>query len=315
MNHNKYDGTIHPEVWIRQIRLSFYDQNNENTKNEQETVDYCKLLIHPSIKISSETNSFVGLVNDLKLDASYDAFKKSIKKKVQELKFNNIINKDDGDDESLKFLNNFKQLCYEGEITEIGERKRLFLTALSKGSLQHFLIDNKFDKINSMEELFKYFYESLLDEPKTVKNGSYITLKHVATGKYLSSCTDNYENGGGNLVYAGPTVPDTSCVWIIKGNQEKIRNNQLGKFLTIFYGDLFNLTNKKTEINYVSTNSENPPYVKSKDIINLQSDQFVLRSSESTFTNRSITYQEVACHKERIGGNDEWCIEIIEQSN
>ncbi|CAB4390749.1 unnamed protein product [Rhizophagus irregularis] len=277
MNHNKYDGTIHPEVWIRQIRLSFYDQNNENTKNEQETVDYCKLLIHPSIKISSETNSFVGLVNDLKLDASYDAFKKSIKKKVQELKFNNIINKDDGDDESLKFLNNFKQLCYEGEITEIGERKRLFLTALSKGSLQHFLIDNKFDKINSMEELFKYFYESLLDEPKTVKNGSYITLKHVATGKYLSSCTDNYENGGGNLVYAGPTVPDTMVI--------------------------LNLLQLKIQ-KYMS-----------KDIINLQSDQFVLRSSESTFTNRSITYQEVACHKERIGGNDEWCIEIIEQSN
>ncbi|CAB4434139.1 unnamed protein product [Rhizophagus irregularis] len=345
MNHNKYDGTIHPEVWVRQIRLSFYDQNNEKIKNEQEIVDYCKLLIHPSIKISSETNSFVGLINDLKLDASYDAFKKSIKKKVQELKFNNNINKDDGSDESLKFLNNFIQLCYEGEITEIGERKRLFLNALSKGSLQHSLIDNKFDKINSMEKLSKYFYESLLDEPKTVENGSYITLKHVATGKYLSSCTDSYERGSGYsgyLVYANSTVPDTSCVWKINEDQEKIRNNQLGKFLTIFYGDLFTLTNKNIQYNlgvsgddespatknskvyngryaslwhFRSTNSENPPYVKSKDIINLQSDQFVLRSSESTFTCDNKTYQEVACHKERIGGNDEWCIEIIEQSN
>ncbi|CAB5356027.1 unnamed protein product [Rhizophagus irregularis] len=143
-------------------------------------------------------------------------------------------------------------------------------------------------------------------------------------------------------VYAGPTVPDTSCVWKINEDQEKIRNNQLGKFLTIFYGDLFTLTNKNIEYNlsvsgddespatknskvcnarygslwhFRSTNSENPPYVKSKDIINLQSDQFVLRSSESTFTCDNKTYQEVACHKERIGGNDEWCIEIIEQSN
>ncbi|PKY54627.1 hypothetical protein RhiirA4_448083, partial [Rhizophagus irregularis] len=198
MNHNKYDGTIHPEVWVRQIRLSFYDQNNEKIKNEQEIVDYCKLLIHPSIKISSETNSFVGLINDLKLDASYDAFKKSIKKNLQELKFNYIIDKDD---KSLKFLNNFKRLCYEGEITEFGERKRLLLNALSKGSLQHSLIDNKFDKINSMEELFKYFYESLLDEPKTVKNGSYITLKHVATGKYLSICDDTYDKYEGGSVY------------------------------------------------------------------------------------------------------------------
>ncbi|CAB5369045.1 unnamed protein product [Rhizophagus irregularis] len=287
MNHNKYDGTIHPEVWIRQIRLSFYDQNNENTKNEQETVDYCKLLIHPSIKISSETNSFVGLVNDLKLDASYDAFKKSIKKKVQELKFNNIINKDDGDDESLKFLNNFKQLCYEGEITEIGERKRLFLTALSKGSLQHFLIDNKFDKINSMEELFKYFYESLLDEPKTVKNVVPITMKMVVEIWFMQVQPFQIQ---------------------VVGNSESpaTKNSKVYGDKPVFY---------ITPWHFRSTNSENPPYVKSKDIINLQSDQFVLRSSESTFTNRSITYQEVACHKERIGGNDEWCIEIIEQSN
>lgn len=91
-------------------------------------------------------------------------------------------------------MNNFKQFCYEGEITEIGERKRLFLNALPKGSFQHSLIDHKFDKINSMEELFKYFYESFLDESKTVKNNSYITLKHVATGKYLSSC-DVYHDG------------------------------------------------------------------------------------------------------------------------
>ncbi|PKY61796.1 hypothetical protein RhiirA4_487286, partial [Rhizophagus irregularis] len=133
-------------------------------------------------------------------------------------------------------------------------------------------------------------------------------------------------------VYANSTVPDTSCVWKINEDQEKIRNNQLGKFLTIFYGDLFTLTNKNIQYNlgvsgddespatknskvyngryaslwhFRSTNSENPPYVKSKDIINLQSDQFVLRSSESTFTCDNKTYQEVACHKERIGGNDE----------
>ncbi|RGB41946.1 hypothetical protein C1646_684515, partial [Rhizophagus diaphanus] len=194
-----------------------------------------------------------------------------------------------------------------------------------------------------MEELFKYFYESFLDESKTVKNDSYITLKHVATGKYLSSCIDNH-----NVIYAGPTVPDIRCVWIVKEEgREKFRNNQLGKFLTIFYGDLFLLTNvtnislshnlnvsdsddeespatnnlkvfgkfySSTLWHFKSTNSENPPYVKSKDIINLQSDQFVLRSSESTFTNHSKTYQEVACHKDRIGGNDEWCIEIIEKS-
>ncbi|CAB4433843.1 unnamed protein product [Rhizophagus irregularis] len=169
-----------------------------------------------------------------------------------------------------------------------------------------------------MEELFKYFYESLLDEPKTVKNGSYITLKHVATGKYLSICDDTYdkyEGGSVYLVYAGPTVPDTNLFTLtnkntkyylcVNGGYESPATKNL-----IVYGSY-----SGTLWHFKSTNSENPPYMKSKDIINLQSDQFVLRSSESTFTNRSITYQEVACHKERIGGNDEWCIEIIEQSN
>jgi hypothetical protein len=195
MKHIKYDGTIHPEEWVRQIQLNFYDKNDENIKNEQEVINYCKLLIHPSIKISPETNSFVGLVNDLKSDSSHDAFKKSVKKKLQELKFNENIKKDD--DENLKFLNNFQQLCYEGEITEIEERKKLFLNVLPKESLQHILIDHNFDKINSMEKLFKYFYESFMEESKVIKDGSYITLKHIATGKYLSSCSGIYT---GNLV-------------------------------------------------------------------------------------------------------------------
>ena len=184
MNHIKYDGTIHPEEWIRQIQLSFYNENYENTKNEQEIINYCKLLIHPSVKISPETNSLVGLVNDLKSDVSYDAFKKSVKKRLRELKFNYDTSK--SENENLKFLNNFQQLCYEGEITEIGEQKQLFLNALSKESIQYILIDNKCDNINSMEELFKYFYESFIEESITIKNGSFITLKHFATGKYLS---------------------------------------------------------------------------------------------------------------------------------
>ncbi|GBB99390.1 hypothetical protein RclHR1_03500015 [Rhizophagus clarus] len=344
MNHVKYDGNIHPEEWVRQIRLSFYgfyDINNENTKNEQEIINYCKLLIRPSIKISPETNSFVGLINDLKSDISYDVFKSSVRKKLQDLKLYHISD--------LTFLINFQQLCYEGEITEIEEQKKLFLNALPKESLQHAFIDHKFDKINSMEKLFKYFYESLIDESKVIKDEAVVTLKHVATGKYLSSSSEAYANYNPSekVVFAGPTIPDTSCVWIIEMiDREMVRNNCIGKFPTIFYGDLLSLTNKKSMFklflsskespatrnsrvsclasnnfstpsswHFKSTNSENPPYVKSKDIINIQSDQFVLRSSESTFTAYSKTYQEVACHKDRIGGNDEWRIEIIEKAN
>ncbi|RIA86204.1 hypothetical protein C1645_342737 [Glomus cerebriforme] len=325
----KYDGTIHPEEWVKQIQLRFYDKNNENIRNEQEFVNYCKLLIHPSIKILPETNSIIGLVNDLKTDISYNIFKKSIKRKLQ---FNYSISKNKH--ETLKFLNHFQQLLYEGEITEFGEQKKIFLNTLQKESIQHAFISHKFDKINSMEELFKYFYESFVEELKIIKNGSYIALKHVATGKYLTSDND--------LVFAGSTIKDLNSVWIISEKQESTRYNQLGKFLTVFYGDLFDLKNKKNDLrlyvsNYgkspatkhrqvsckdeselwhcMSTNYENPPYVRNKDIINLQSNRIVLRSHEFTFNHFGETYQEVVGHKERIGGNDEWCIEIIELDN
>ncbi|RIA86205.1 hypothetical protein C1645_807887 [Glomus cerebriforme] len=329
LNNPKYDGTIHPEEWVKQIQLSFYDTHNKITKNEQEIVNYCKLLIHPSIKILPETNSFIGLINDLKSDISYDVFKNSVKNKLQ---FNYNISTDEN--ETLKFLNQFQQLLYEGEITEIGEQKKLFLDSLPKESIQYIFINHNFDKINSIEELFNHFYESFTEESKSINDGSHIALKHVTTGKYLSSKTNN-------MVFAGPTILDINSVWrVLKIKQETIRSNRPKASSTVLYGDLFYLINHKNG-NYlhvstknekspateyvkvscatsgkwhcISTNSENPPYVRSKDTINLLSNQVVLRSHGFTFTRGDETYQEVAGHKEEICGNDEWCIEIITQ--
>ncbi|RGB36361.1 hypothetical protein C1646_758179 [Rhizophagus diaphanus] len=66
-------------------------------------------------------------------------------------------------------------------------------------------------------------------------------------------------------------------------------------------------------------------YLKSNDIINLsikkcddngkiQDDQVeFLRSHDIQFTIGNDAFQEVVCHNERLGGNDEWCIELIKQ--
>jgi hypothetical protein len=44
----------------------------------------------------------------------------------------------------------------------------------------------------------------------------------------------------------------------------------------------------------------------SKDIITLKnSEDYILRSHDFTFAIGDKTFQEVVCHKERIGGNDE----------
>ncbi|CAB4495075.1 unnamed protein product [Rhizophagus irregularis] len=63
---------------------------------------------------------------------------------------------------------------------------------------------------------------------------------------------------------------------------------------------------------YNSTN--NCAYVKSQDRIILQNNYFkkILRSHELEFTINNEKFQEVVCHDERIGGNDEWIIELID---
>ncbi|RGB31102.1 hypothetical protein C1646_709849 [Rhizophagus diaphanus] len=67
-------------------------------------------------------------------------------------------------------------------------------------------------------------------------------------------------------------------------------------------------------------------YLKSNDVVNLsiknsfdnngqiQNDKVAfLRSHDIQFTIGNDTFQEVVCHNERLGGNDEWRIELIKQ--
>ncbi|RGB36358.1 hypothetical protein C1646_758176 [Rhizophagus diaphanus] len=61
-------------------------------------------------------------------------------------------------------------------------------------------------------------------------------------------------------------------------------------------------------------------YLKSNDIINLSimksydnNKVEFLRSHDIQFTIGNDTFQEVVCHNERLGGNDEWRIELIKQ--
>ena len=43
-----------------------------------------------------------------------------------------------------------------------------------------------------MNELIKIFEEIVSDYSKIIRDGSIITLRHVTTGKYLSSCNKKY---------------------------------------------------------------------------------------------------------------------------
>ncbi|GBB91962.1 hypothetical protein RclHR1_19440003 [Rhizophagus clarus] len=71
----------------------------------------------------------------------------------------------------------------------------------------------------------------------------------------------------------------------------------------------------------------NQGYLKSNDVVNIsikrsydidgpiQDGQVeFLRSHDIQFTIGNETFQEVVCHSERLGGTDEWCIELIKQA-
>ncbi|PKK66988.1 hypothetical protein RhiirC2_752533 [Rhizophagus irregularis] len=191
--------------------------------------------------------------------------------------------------------------------------------------------------INSVDEIFKIFSEVVFDESKIIKFGSLIALKHVATGKYLSSCNVNYITGSKErVVFAGEKLPDKNALWYVTCTTT---TNHDYRHCT--YDDRFYLTHKVTGnklyidlyydspttshfqvscrsegdslkwINTSNATNNNAPYVKAKDVITLNCDDYIFRSHDLTFTIRNKTFQEVFGHKERIGGNDKWQIEIV----
>ena len=62
----------------------------------------------------------------------------------------------------------------------------------------------KNEKWKSINELIKEFEDIILEESILIKNGSTVALKHVATGKYLSSIENLLYTTGSKaqLVYA-----------------------------------------------------------------------------------------------------------------
>ncbi|EXX75995.1 hypothetical protein GLOIN_2v1598963 [Rhizophagus irregularis DAOM 181602=DAOM 197198] len=327
MDPPKYDGTIHPEEWMQQFKV--FCCANKISPSEEKYL--WKQLIHPAIKIPSIENisTHDEFLNALKAHVSFDIFKECCKRKLLELKY--IPEKYGGDTAIL--LSKFQTLCYNAGINNIEEIKMIIYKIMMSNEFFKSEFIRKSKEINSIEELLKLFNDITADEAISVKNGSYVAIKHAATGKYLSSVSNlNYETGSRKqAVFAGKTSLELNAIWNIFDN--KGRSN-------VFYDDIYlmhqqtsrrlSCSSHKSLSNYseVNTRSEeytswklkqynstnNCVYVKSQDRIILQNNYFnkILRSHELEFTINNEKFQEVVCHDERIGGNDEWIIELID---
>ncbi|PKY48830.1 hypothetical protein RhiirA4_464533 [Rhizophagus irregularis] len=252
-----------------------------------------------------------------------------------------------------KFISDFRKLCYNSEINDIEEQKNYFCNTLPKlpnnddTDCYYYLLEfiKRREKIKSMNDLVKEFAEIIADELNLIRDGSIIALKHVATGKYLSSIKNlRYTTGSKlQLAFAGSPEPDLNALWEIKFSEKlpmynktsiNLRHIKSGSVLGLYYNSTYYTYYKSpiTEHTEVCCNgNENlwkfkhsklenhQGYFKSNDIINLSIakgyDNKVefLRSHDVQFTIGNDTFQEVVCHSERLGGNDEWRIELISQ--
>jgi hypothetical protein len=190
----KFDGNIHPNEWIKQIQLYCF---LKKIINEDDILEIAKMMIDPIIindnKLLEKITSLEELNNLLKQNNSFLIFKKSCKRKLQLLKYQ--IENDDND--TSKFIIEFRSLCRDVEINDFEEQKKYFFQSIVPNNF----INSFIKESNSMIELIKNFDDFLLDYSRMIKNNSCIALKHIATGKYLSSCNKKYQNSNYNVVY------------------------------------------------------------------------------------------------------------------
>ncbi|EXX52254.1 hypothetical protein GLOIN_2v282659 [Rhizophagus irregularis DAOM 181602=DAOM 197198] len=340
----KYNGTCHPNEYVKQMRA--YCKINRIT-SELDILELCILMINSSIYIPEDIYNLDKLIKVLSSHPTFSIFKDSCKKKLQVMKY---IPEKEGN-YTATFLADFRSLCNDAEIYDHKEIKNLlFNTYYSSNEFpRNEFSRNEFLKsvngVNSKDKIFKAFSDVFFDELKVVKYGSLITLRHVLTGKYLSSCKMKYETGSKQqLVFAGERTNEKSKFsWLL---------NSCNSYQTdkIFYGDDIYLTNKATghelyierfyksptgftEVHcrsdyYYSalrcntTKHNNTPYVKTGDIITLRSsdfssdysnetenfdypDNYILSSHNSRFGIGNRTFQEVVGHKGRFTENDE----------
>ncbi|PKC65573.1 hypothetical protein RhiirA1_514295 [Rhizophagus irregularis] len=224
--------------------------------------------------------------------------------------------------------------------TEINDIENL------RNALKEDVSFKRMENVNSMNELIKEFEEIITDEANLIKHESTVTLKHVPTGKYLTSVSDlNYTTRGKNqLVFAGNSNLDPNALWNIrffnlnnKNNNKvlasytetsnyllhhKVTSRPLGvPFTRDFDGNnppRYNLSPSSSNLE-VSCNLQNCYdgnwEISHSKLENHQGPVRFLRSHDIQFTIENDTFQEVVCHNETVGENDEWCIELDKNFN
>ncbi|POG77863.1 hypothetical protein GLOIN_2v1837337 [Rhizophagus irregularis DAOM 181602=DAOM 197198] len=295
MDVPKYDGNIHPDEWIKDLQKYDYFWRK---KYNLTCLDMAISLVDSTIKLPTGIDTYEKLSKALKEDISFTVFKNTNKKMLQLLKYVPESRSELIVNESVvalkhvatgKYLSSIENLCYKtGSKTQL-----VFVESPEPGP-------NSLWKINfNDKELATYA-------------GTSIGLQHIKSNKFLGICYEGYQGNFIYGLYGYYKSPLTKQTWVWEKHTEVSCGGDENKW---------NFKHSKLE--------SHQGFLKSNDIINLSikkkydsngdstSDRQVefLRSHDIQFTIRGDTFQEVCCHNEILGVNDEWCIKLIKQYN
>ncbi|PKY14995.1 hypothetical protein RhiirB3_427107 [Rhizophagus irregularis] len=211
MNIPQYNGTVHPDEWVKQVQTICIINN---IRQERDILKLCKLNIDASINVPGECNNLNDLIKALKAHPTFSIYKDGIKRKLDQMKF------------------------------EGGEAENSCISSLLKKFL---LFSKRATGVTSIDEIYKLYNEVISDSSRAIKYGPefLIAIKHLVTGKYLSSSEINYHTGSKRqVVFCGEKILNENCWWYLScENQSHKDAFQKNKVL---YDDVVYLTHKKT---------------------------------------------------------------------
>jgi hypothetical protein len=187
MDITKYDATVHPKEWVNKVQAITLINN---IRQEKDVLKLCKLHINSWIVLNEPINTLNELIKALKAHPSFELYKNSIREKLDQMKFEdgNIV---------IKFLAEFRLHCNNAEITDPHEIK----TRLLKTYLSNEFFQNEFPKrvseVKSIDKIFIIYSDVVSDSSKIIEYSPdcLIAIKHVKTGRYLSSYDLKYVTG------------------------------------------------------------------------------------------------------------------------
>ncbi|RIA85400.1 hypothetical protein C1645_781941 [Glomus cerebriforme] len=172
--------------------------NFKQITNKQEILKFAIMSIDSTINIpTNDITSLNALIDALKNHISFTIFKNSCKRKLHVLEY--VPEREGGN--TANFITDFRKLCRDAEITDVAEQIRRLFSAIPS----NFIFTNMPVNVDSMDELITMFEEIVLEDSRIIRSGSIIALRHVATGKYLSSCNKKYQQQDDNNVRVNVT--------------------------------------------------------------------------------------------------------------